>query len=239
MADYPVTAFDQLDDEWERLLASGELDRALECWTRLDERLGQFSSVGELLKLLADSSAEPERQSAVLLSLLYLARTDRQAGRLVLQRFMPALKRMAGWDHPLPQADWVAQVVSTAFEVIVSYPLERRPQRVAANIVCDVRKRLYAVLTNYRWGQAELTCRRPAYVEVVADPAEMVEAAQLLRWAAKRSRLARDTAQLIGLTRVAGYSLEELSATSGVPSSRLRQRRWRGERRLRHLLSSA
>ncbi len=239
MAPYPVTVFDQLDFEWERLSASVELDQALESWTRLDERLGEFSDVDELLELLADPSAQPERQSTVLLALLYLARTDRLAARLVLQRFIPALKRMAGWDHPLPQDDWVTQVVSTAFEVIVTYPLERRPQRVAANIVCDVRKRLCAALANYRRGQAELACHRPACVEVVADPAEAVEAAQLVRWAAKHSRLARDTAHLIGLTRVAGYSLEELSAASGVPSSRLRQRRWRGERRMRHLLASA
>lgn len=239
MATYPVTVFDHLDQEWDRLLRSGALGLALAGWRCHDERLYEFSTIEALLELLADASEEPELQSRILLALLCLAHTDRLAARLVLQRFIPALKLIAGWRHPLPQSDWAAQTVSAAFEVIVTYPVERRPSRVAANIVCDVRKHMYAVLAEYRRCQAELTGEQPSDVEAVRDPAEAVEAVEVLRWAAHRSRLGCDAASLIVLTRLAGYSLVEVAAAGGVPSPRMRQRRWRSEQRLRDLLSAS
>ena len=71
------------------------------------------------------------------------------------------------------------------------------------------------------------------------DHAPAVEAGEVLRWVAARSHLPRDVARVIVLTRAAGFELKELAERAGVPSSRMRQQRWRCEQRMRHLLVAA
>lgn len=237
METYPATVFNHLDREWKQLLATRQLDRALDRWRALDGHLGDFNDVGELLALLSDREVDPDRQSEVLLALLRQAPDDQLAARLILQRFIPALKSIAGWKQPIRQDDWAGMIVATAFEVIATYPVDRRPSRVAANIVWDVRKGMYATLSEHRRWQVELSC--PDFDECVPDVAEAFEAADLLRWAAARCSVPRDVARLIFLTRTVGFRLDEVAAGYGVPSSRLRQRRWRSERRMREALEAA
>ena len=239
MATRTDTLFDHLEREWNQLLTRGELDAALERWRERDDRLQPFTSIEALLALLTDREAEPQWQSDALLALLSAARTDRLAARLVLQRFIPPLKLIACWRQPFPKADWIAQIVSATFEVIVTYPVEHRRVRVAANIVWDVRKRMDAALAEHRRWQAELLVDEREVLEAAPDPADSVIASQLLRWAGRRSHVAPDVADVIVLTRLAGYSLEEAATIAGVPSARLRQRRWRGEQRIRALLAPA
>ena len=233
----PSTVFTDLEGEWERLVASGRLDRALVRWRGEDERLAAFADLGQLIGLLADPSVDPDRQSEVLLALLCRAPDEPLAARLVLQRFVGPLRTMAGWDQPWPLVDWAAQVVSAAFEVIVTYPVGRRPRRVAANIVWDVRKRLYATLAEHRRWHGDLA-EDPVDAAISApDEVGGVEAAQMLRWAARETGLQPEAARLIVLTRVVGFPVEEVAARAGVPSARLRQRRFRSERRLRAALA--
>lgn len=235
----PPTIFNHLDHEWEHLLLGRRLDRALAHWRDAEESLHEFRRVRELLDLLEDQGADPERQSAVLLALLRLAPTDELAARLVLQRFVPALRSIAGWKQPLRQTDWSAMIVSAAYEVIATYPVERRPRRVAGNIVWDVRKRMYATLREHRRCMTELAVGEPQEdTRVTPDIAERHEAADLLRWVAGRCRVPRDVARLIVLTRVSGFEVEELADRRAVPSARLRQRRWRCEQRMREALAS-
>lgn len=233
------TVFDHLDREWEHLLTGRSLDRALLRWRDVERPLRDFRRVRDLLKLLEDREVAPERQSQVLLALLRLARSDALAARLLLQRFVPALKSIAGWGQPLPQADWAAMVVSAAHEVIVTYPVERRPERVAGNVVWDVRKRMYAALSEHRRWVGELSLGELGDdAHVVADVTAGCDAADLLGWAASRSRVPRDVARLIQLTRGAGFQIEELAAARSVPSARLRQQRWRCEQRMREAIAA-
>jgi len=239
METYPPTIFNQLDHEWGHLLTGRRLDRALARWHTVEEPLSGFGRIRDLLDLLEDQAADPERQSEVLLALLRLAPSDELAARLVLQRFIPPLKSIAGWKQPLRQTDWAAMVVSAAHEVIVTYPVERRPRRVAANIVWDVRKRMYTALTEQRRWMQELSVGEPDEdALVVPDIAERYEAADLLEWAASRCRVPREIAQLIVLTRSVGFQIEELAEHRSVPSARLRQRRWRCEQRIREALAA-
>lgn len=169
---------------------------------------------------------------------MLLAPTDELAARLVLQRFVAPLKSIAGWSQPLRQADWAGIVVAAAFEVIVTYPVERRPHRVAANIVWGVRKRMYAALSEHRRWQGELSSDEPDDAPAPADVTDRVDDGDLLRWAASRSQVPPDVAELIVLTRSAGFDVEEIASQRGVPSSRLRQCRWRSEQRLREVLTA-
>jgi len=239
METYPPTIFNHLDREWEHLLSGRRLDRALVRWRDAQEPLAGFRDVRELLDLLENQAADPERQSEVLLALLLLAPTDELAARLVLQRFIPPLKSIAGWKQPLRQTDWAAMIVSAAHEVIVTYPVARRTRRVAANIVWDVRKRMYTALTQQRRWMEELRLGEPEEdTLVVPDIAERYEAADLLRWAAHLCEVPCDVARVIVLTRGAGFQVEELAQHQAVPSARLRQRRWRSEQRIREAIAT-
>lgn len=86
---------------------------------------------------------------------------------------------------------------------------------------------------------AELATGEPQEdTRIAPDIAERQEAADLLRWAAKRCRVPRDVVRLIVLTRVSGFEVEELADRRAVPGARLRQRRWRCEQRMREALAS-
>lgn len=233
------TVFYQLDLEWGRLRDSGRLERALCRWRHTDARLAGLASIEELVGLLADRAADPERQSEVLLALMSVGRSDELALRVVLQRFVPALKSIAGWRRPMCQCEWSGEVVSAGFEVIATYPVERRTSSVAANIVWGVRRRMSSLLAVQQRWRDEIMDDSDASVVAVAGHAERVEQAELLRWAADQVGLGRNAGQLIALTRGNGFEVKELAASAGVPSARLRQRRFRDERRLRQVLVAA
>lgn len=240
MDPFEPTVFHHLELEWEHLRTGRRLERALDRWCTADERLARFGCLADLLAVLEGDTVGPEVQSEVLLALLGLVKGgDELAGRLVLQRFIPPLKAIAGWRQPLDQVDWAAMVVSAGYEVIATYPIERRPHRVAGNIVWDVRKRMYATLREHRRCMAELSTREAEPdAAVEPDVADRHEAADLLRWAADHCQIPREVAWLILLTRAAGFQVEELAERRAVPSARLRQRRWRCEQRMREAMAS-
>lgn len=230
------TIFDDLDREWERMLGAGVLDRALARWGRSEPRLAEFPGTPWMFEFLEDPHGDPGDQSAVLLSLLTVARDDRLAALVVLQRMAPALKRIAAWQHPFTQNEWDCHIVAEAYEVIATYPIERRPSKVAANIVMDVRKRASAILSKHLSSQGELGLEPFVGETVTPDPAEEVEATSLIEWGRRRTGVPADVAELIVLTRVLGFTVKELAQRLGVPTARLRRRRWDAEQRMREVL---
>lgn len=76
-----------------------------------------------------------------LARLVAVARTDDLAARIVLQRIMPGLVAIAVRRAPI-----VAQGLSGAFDLITAtawmiirqFPVERRPRRLAANLLMDI-----------------------------------------------------------------------------------------------------
>jgi hypothetical protein len=86
-----------------------------------------------------DTAAETAHD-AYLLRLLEIARSDALAGRIVLERLLPGLCMMARKyaHHPAVQADLMSELVSNAWLAILTYPVERRPRRVVANLIRDI-----------------------------------------------------------------------------------------------------
>ena len=113
-----------LNDEW---LHTGLREFASGPWAG--------RSAGDVLGLVR---AEPDR---VLLGLLALARDgDRLAGRTVVQALLGKLVTMAVADRRLPFDDLLAAL----WVRLATYPIERRPAKVAANLVLDARKDVLA-----------------------------------------------------------------------------------------------
>lgn len=240
MSQHAPTVIDQLETEWEVLLRRGVVDEALRRWSTQRPQLA-CRSVGDLFGRLADRSLPTGEQDRLLTVLLELARNDPLVRRVLLQRFLPCLKRLTRWRGPIPRDEWVGLVVATAYEVICNYPLDRRPNRIAANIVWDVRQRALILLAERRRTLAELARWRRGWPPREDRDAERMLAAvdtrNLLEWAVRKGVIDEGTAELLVRTRVDDLSVVAVASQVAKPADTLRQRRWRAERRLATALS--
>lgn len=82
-----------------------------------------------------------DEADAYLLELVRLAATDPLAAQIVLHRVLPpviSIARRRGRHHVGGIEGAIGDLVTQAWFVISSYPVERRPRKVAANIVRDI-----------------------------------------------------------------------------------------------------
>jgi DNA-directed RNA polymerase specialized sigma24 family protein len=227
---------DSLDREWATLSTSIAATRALEAWS-LDPTLCGFGDLGEVVARL-HRRGWPEEADRILLALLRRAPEDPLAARTVLQAMMPGLKSLMSAYRLTGDSEEVAtDVVEAAYERIRRYPCDRRPIKVAANLVWDTRQTL--------WRAAQKEAARLAPLEPITNemadelpdmsaPSPTEELVDLVAEAVRRDRLPRPGARLVLLTRVADIPVEELAAKSGAKAQTLRQLRRRAEAALGH-----
>lgn len=114
-----------LNLEWDRLARS----------TVPDGWAGPARTLGEALAAIAD---DPDARLAELLRCC--AGGDRLAGRVVLQAMLGKLIRLAAEDVRHGVDEYVAE----CWLRVATYPLARRPLRIAANLAMDTRRRVRA-----------------------------------------------------------------------------------------------
>jgi hypothetical protein len=132
-----VTLVEALDREWHELVSSH--GAAAIGWGDRHVALALCQSLDDIL------SAMKLNSDPVLGALLTEVSTgDRLAGRVVLQSLIGRMVRMAQRDPRASVDDYLAAL----WCVINSYPLSRRPVRIAANLSLDTLK---AVTTEHRW----------------------------------------------------------------------------------------
>ncbi len=132
----------------------------------------------------ADADADAACSAAandVLAKLLLAARVDDLAARVVLQRMLPGLigtARRWGADRAGGSFDAFDELLSAAWTVIREYPVERRPQHLAANLLRDSEYRAFGrsvrrmlALEPTPTDLAEL----PASVEAIEPSVELAE----------------------------------------------------------------
>jgi hypothetical protein len=127
---------------------------------------------------------------------------------------------------------WSA-LLACAWERIRTYPVERRPRRVAANVLLDSLRGTLAALSSARPDPALRVGSLPHSVEAVPAPAG-VDA--LLDAAVRAGAVSRDEAELVLATRVDDVPLSALARSHGVSFDTLKHRRGRAERRLQFFL---
>jgi hypothetical protein len=133
-----VTLVEALDQEWLELVASQRT--AVRRWADRYEVLTPCRTLDDVLSLSKLNS------DAVLLALLTEVSQDHDqlAARVVLQTLVGRMVRMAQRDPRGSIEDYLAAL----WCVINSYPLSRRPARIAANLSLDTLK---AVSNDHRW----------------------------------------------------------------------------------------
>jgi hypothetical protein len=245
----------QLNREWAQLTADVGALGACERWADGCPALRGVRRLDDVLLLVA--SCEPPTRDAVLLHLLERAQSgDQLAGRTLLQAMLGKAVRVAGtltgYDDVRGDRDEaLARSVAALWQAISTYPVARRPARVAANLALDT----VAIAQRGHTGSSH---RRPRLQETpVADLTELAgawaapacpaaEAASgppdaellvLLAWAVRHGVITLAEAQL--LLRV--YSVDSdgrpvdgrtVAADLGLSWPALRQRCHRLARRL-------
>jgi hypothetical protein len=132
-----VTLVEALDWEWHELASSDSA--AVTRWGDRHVALALCQSLDDILSAAALNS------DPILGALLTEVSTgDRLAGRVVLQSQIGRMVRMAQRDLLSSVDDYLAAL----WCVINSYPLSRRPVRIAANLSLDTLK---AVSSEHRW----------------------------------------------------------------------------------------
>ena len=159
---------------------------------------------------------------------------DRLAARAVLQSQLGRLVRMASRDRGGVAVD---EYVSAFWCVLLRYPLERRPVRIAANLALDTLK---LVQRDRRW-----MGRSPAQVHLAGDELEglldhdpgppagrELEAAGLIRAGEQLRLIDPPTGRLLHAVYVDGLSGREAALQCATTPGSLRVRCSRAVRRL-------
>jgi DNA-directed RNA polymerase specialized sigma24 family protein len=230
MSPLPV---DILERDWQRELHGTLLESRFVVWRRVEPALARFTDPDAVLHFLRGPATYAEKD-AVLGALLARARWEPIAGRMVLEALAPGLKALARRflaDGRRDREEMWSALMACAWERIRTYPLERRPRKIAANVLLDSLHETIAALRS--------THLDPSLVnlsdELEDRPAgEGVDA--LLDRAVAAGAITGDEAELILLTRTDGVPLAVLAPELGVSFDTLKHRRGRAERRLRFFL---
>ncbi|MEW6473866.1 MAG: hypothetical protein AB1679_16565 [Actinomycetota bacterium] len=221
---------DRLHDEWRYLARSPRAARTLADWAAAPALEG-FPNLEEMVAAI-QRRGRPEESDRILLALLRRAAVDNLAAQTVLEALMPGLKSLMSAYRLTGEPEEVAtDVVEAAFERIRRYPCDRRPARVAANLLQDTRQTLW------RDGRREHSLRlatEPLTEPVMNTPAPGERSAtdelvDLVGEAVRRGRLRPSGARLILLTRVLDVPIDELAEATGTKSLTLRKRRVRAQ----------
>ena len=220
---------DRLEREWQAL-QGGPLAARLRAWGHGEPALSAFASADALIRFL-HSRAPGLDKDAVLNGLLARARTDPLAARVVLQALLPGLKGLA--RRMFLEADEAGQLwqllLASAWERIRTYPLERRPRRIAANLLLDTMRATLDELARERRRRGELPASA-LVASAATPPAGDVET--LLARAVAAAAISTGEAELILRTRIDEAPLATVAREFGVSYNVLRVRLQRAERRL-------
>lgn len=239
---------EQLDREWQTIAGRRANVRRARQW---HVTTVEFDHLDELLTATgyrqdpADQAAA-DRGNAALGRLVGWAATDELAARIVFQRIVHGLHAEAAKRvRAIAPGPWFDEIVPAAWIGIRTYPVERRPQRIACNLIHDAAYRAF-----------NAPRRRRSWGEATADPTELgdlldygqdvlgrdgdcdlVELGGILAEARRRGLGDDELDEVRDLVRF--ESSAELAAHRGVTPRAVRYQRARLAARLRDLTEAA
>jgi hypothetical protein len=227
-----ATVFDSLDWEWARLGRSRDAAR----------RLPEVCAAAGDARLLVDveryvRAASPADADRVLLALVARAVDgDDLAARVLLQLLLPGARSLARrWWAVGDAEERAAVAVGAVYQRIRSYPLARRPGKVAANILMDAARELRRAVPRTDIdlvGDATDQMVAPPQsargeLSVAAHPA--LELVDVLSDAVNEGVIGAVDAELIARSRIAGERMEDLAAGLNLKPRTVWSRRQQAE----------
>jgi len=251
----------RLNREWALLCDSSAGRRAVRDWAATSQaraglcELLDVDGLHSTVQLLQSPEITARRLDGILVGLLERAQDgDRLAGRVVLQTMLPAAVRIARAITSRPdvlgdQDEAFALVLGALWQVIATYPVANRREKVPANLYLDT-------LALVRRGNTSSTHRAPlvfpeqsyADVRTAAEPGRLdagqddpagpadAQLCTVLAWAVRSSVLQLDEARLLarvyGLDGGPADAGPTVAAEYGISWPALRQRCHRIARRV-------
>lgn len=248
----------QLTQEWADLNSTTSVQRQIRRWSRTETVLAPFTRPGEIVDAIDE--APYAEKDALLLALIRLFQKGHQlAGRIVLQAFLPKLCRVAHsaagcTGSPDTWAEDSRHIALGEFWGVMStYPVERRPSKVGANLSLDTLNRVsdarsqrfeipvapYELQQAFRHVSGDLT-----WVDGQQEPGSRAEdqvtndwdLLQLISWGVEEGAITRDEGQLLTMAylpeKTAGYGFPDAASQFGISQAAARQRCSRAARRL-------
>ncbi len=225
-----------LDRDWRRLVR-GILPQRLRAWARSEPALAAFPEPTRLIAFLRSDASAPSKDK-VLRPLVRIARDEPLAARVVLEALAPGLTRLAErviFDERDRDELW-ALILGHAWQQIRSYPLERRPAKIAANLILETRRAALAEFTRDRHRRRDLP-PRPLSERAALPTSADVDT--LLARAVAAGAISADEAELILRTRIDEVPLRQVAAERKLGYHTLNVRRLRAEKRLLLFLGCA
>lgn len=213
-------------------------------WNRDWERWCRTSAVdlpGLLAGCGADRSVEINAADQALATLVSRAATDDLAGRVVLQRVLPALVLVAARRSRLggDRRRIFDDLVSNAWVVIRTYPIDRRPSKIASNIVRDAEYLTCVRPFRLRSGQETPIGDRAEFETPETESMEPATLVALLLSEALAAGVAPDDVTLLARLHLEGVRVEVLAEESGCTTRTIRSRRLAATRRLAEFAACA
>ena len=212
------SVIEQLEREWDRLAVE----------RRAAARLGKACAVAGNATDLASleayvRAAGPADADRVLVALVGPASAGgRLEARVLLQLLLPGVRRLARrWWALGARDEREAAAVAAVWNRICSYRLDRRPARVAANILMDAEKELRKAATVKRQCWEDLPADHPA---PLSDPCPGEELAELLREAVSSGTLTTSDAEIVAALRIGGARIADIVASHGTSERTVRRR---------------
>jgi hypothetical protein len=218
--------FAALDHDWEALSATRTARAQLRLWAKVPT-LAAFPHLDALIARVRRGAADPEGTDQILAALAARAPGDDLAARTLLQALLPGLRNVAKrLGHGRVDDDLEADVLAEAVARIRTYPIERRPRYIAANITWDV------------FGKLTRQCSRPnptiaidASVAETQDPS--VEVCTLVTDALDEGKLRAADARLLLDIAVGTDTIRTRAQREGITYDAMNERWRRARNRLR------
>lgn len=228
----PARLFTALDREWDTRYAPRRVASISNRWSH-HERFSGFARIGDIIDTLRRSHDDPEAADQILAVLAGHAPHDETAARIVLQAVLPGLFNVAKrLGHGHVDDDLESEVLAEAVTRIRTYPIERRPRTIAANITWDVFGRIYRQRQHATRLRVEPTDTIP--IETHDDRVDpSVEVRRLIADATGRGRLSDSDAQLLLAVAIGRDTLRDRAEREGVAYAAMNARWRRARSRLR------
>jgi hypothetical protein len=231
-----ATVFELLDREWHRLRNDPATAHHLHDICHLADNAHTLADVETYVR-----RAGPADADNILLALVtrVVDHDDALAARVLLQLLIPGTRNMARRWWALGDPDErAAAAVTAVYTRIRTYPLARRPGRIAANILLDAQRELRRTATHTTRTTVtpvpDPTTHHPHTTRDMGepDPHPAIELTHLLQDAVDHHLIHPDDADLIARTRIHGQRVVDIAHHRHVGTRTLWDRRHRAEHTL-------
>ena len=187
--DVPSSIYRQLCREWVQLNALTSSETTVRRWGRLEPALAGHIRPSDIVDAI--DAATPTRQNEMLAALTRLLQAGHQlAGRVVLQAMLPKLVRITLRTSATSSDNaWTEDrhhiTLAEFWDVLATYPLHRRPDKIASNLALDTLHRVSGVRRpepDIPLDPTELSTSMPNRFRTIDDPAQAIELSPPPTW---------------------------------------------------------